>query len=365
MVSIELMRASNSRIATSLPSGLVAVFVGATSGIGETTLKKFAKQTQQPRIYFLGRRESEGNRIQAELKHLNPAGEYHFVQKDASLLCNVDDVCRYIRGREDAINLLFLSCGSLITKKRKFRRPSFLCLHASVSWSISETDEGLHYPMALAYYARTRFIVNLLPQLKQAQSLRRVITVGAGGKEGAVIPTDWQANNMGILSFRPHVTSMITLTLLAIAKQAENVSFIHDYPGFVNTGMSRELTGIVPAITKVLFAPVMAMIKIPIDETGERQLYFATSARFPPRDHGTGAAGSAGAVALGQGVSMAVGADGKSGGGVYSIDYEAEGTSERVQGVLEGLKSDGTAEKVWKHVQEEFVRITGSTSCPQ
>lgn len=218
--------------------------------------------------------------------------------------------------------------------------------------------------MALVYYARTRFIVNLLPQLKQAQSLRRVITVAAGGKEGTVIPIDWQANNMGILSFRPHSASMVTLTLLAIAKQAPTVSFIHDYPGFVNTGMSRELTGIIPAITKVLFAPVMAMLKIPIDETGERQLYFATSARFPPRNHGTGTgtAESADMIALGQGVSTAVGADGTPGGGVYSIDYEAEGTSEMVQGLLEGLKKDGTADKVWSHVEEEFVRITGSTA---
>lgn len=117
MVSLELMRAPNSHIATSLSVGLVAVFVGATSGIGETTLKQFAKQTQQPRIYFLGRRENEGNRIQAELRRLNAAGEYHFIKNDASLLKNVDDVCRYLRGREPAINLLFLSCGSLITKK--------------------------------------------------------------------------------------------------------------------------------------------------------------------------------------------------------------------------------------------------------
>lgn len=218
--------------------------------------------------------------------------------------------------------------------------------------------------MALMYYARTRFIVNLLPQLKQAQSLRRVITVAAGGKEGAVIPTDWQAENMSILSYRRHATSMITLTLLEIAKQAPGVSFIHNYPGFVNTGMSRELTGIVPAITKVLLAPVMAVLKIPIDETGERQLYFATSARFPPRDHGTGTgeAASDGMVALGRGVSTATGADGTSGGGVYSIDYEAEGTSQRVQGILEGLRTDGTAEKLRKHLEEEFVRITGSTA---
>lgn len=216
--------------------------------------------------------------------------------------------------------------------------------------------------MALMYYARTRFIVNLLPQLKQAQSLRRVITVAAGGKEGVVIPSDWQANNMGILSFRPHATSMVTLTLLAIAKRSPNVTFVHNYPGFVNTGMSRELTGIVPAITKVLFAPIMAMLKIPIDETGERQLYFATSARFPPRNHGTGTVETADMIALGQGVNTAVGADGTAGGGVYSIDYEAEGTSERVQSLLDGLKKDGTAEKVWKHVEEEFIRITGSTA---
>lgn len=125
MVSLELMRASNSLVATSLPAGLVAVFVGATSGIGETTLKQFARQAKQPRIYFLGRREQEGKRIQAELRHLNPSGEYHFVQADVSLLKNVDDACRHLQGRESAINLLFLTCGSLITKKRRYQLAAF------------------------------------------------------------------------------------------------------------------------------------------------------------------------------------------------------------------------------------------------
>lgn len=121
MVSLELMRASNSVIPTSLPAGLVAVFVGATSGIGKGTLKQFARKTKQPRIYFLGRRENEGKRIEAELKDLNPAGEYHFIQADLSLLKNVDDACRHIRSRESAINLLFLTCGSLPNGQRKLR----------------------------------------------------------------------------------------------------------------------------------------------------------------------------------------------------------------------------------------------------
>ena len=119
MVSIEAIRASNAQISTALPLGLVAVFVGATSGIGETTLKQFAKRAPRPRIYFLGRREREGARIDAELRELNPGGEYHFIPADVSLLKNVDDVCRHLRARESAINLLFLTCGSLLFGKRK------------------------------------------------------------------------------------------------------------------------------------------------------------------------------------------------------------------------------------------------------
>jgi hypothetical protein len=42
---------------------------------------------------------------------------------------------------------------------------------------------------------------------------------------------------------------------------------------------------------------------------------------------------------------------------VYSIDYEVTGTLPRVQELLAQLREDGTAEKAWKHTQDEFVRI--------
>lgn len=117
MVSLEQMRASNARIPHSLPQGLVAVFVGGTSGIGETTMKKFAKHTVRPRIYFIGRSEQSAIRILAELQALNPAGEYHFLQGDVSLLQNVDDVCRELHTKETRINLLFLTCGTMVTSQ--------------------------------------------------------------------------------------------------------------------------------------------------------------------------------------------------------------------------------------------------------
>jgi short-subunit dehydrogenase len=114
MVSLAQVQSSNSRIGTALPPGLVAVFVGATSGIGETSLKQFAKHARQPRVYFIGRSQQVGDRIAAECKELNREGEFTFIQADVSLIRTVDEVCRDIKAKETAINLLFLSTGTLV-----------------------------------------------------------------------------------------------------------------------------------------------------------------------------------------------------------------------------------------------------------
>lgn len=82
MVTLGAAQASNARIATSLPSGMVAVFVGATGGIGENTLKKFAQHAKSPRIYLIGRSQESADRIVAECKKLNPDGVYTFIQSD-------------------------------------------------------------------------------------------------------------------------------------------------------------------------------------------------------------------------------------------------------------------------------------------
>jgi short-subunit dehydrogenase len=111
MVSLPDVQSSNNEIAK-LPAGLVAVFVGATNGIGEATLKEFARSAKSPRAYFVGRSQEAGNRITAECRQLNPEGEYLFIRADLSLIRNVDEVCREIKSKEKAINLLFLSCGA-------------------------------------------------------------------------------------------------------------------------------------------------------------------------------------------------------------------------------------------------------------
>lgn len=113
MVALSEVEAFNASAPKTLPPNLVAVFAGATAGIGETSLKAFAKHTVQPKIYFIGRSQESGDRILKELKGINADGEYSFIKADMSLLKNVDDVCRDIKRKESVINVLFLSQGTL------------------------------------------------------------------------------------------------------------------------------------------------------------------------------------------------------------------------------------------------------------
>jgi NADP-dependent 3-hydroxy acid dehydrogenase YdfG len=111
MVSLCQIQASNALISTTFPTRLVALFVGATSGIGEITLKKFAQHSHQPRAYFIGRSQDAADKIVAECKTLNPGGEFIFVKADVSLIHVVDEVCKDIKAKEKVLNLLFLSQG--------------------------------------------------------------------------------------------------------------------------------------------------------------------------------------------------------------------------------------------------------------
>jgi NADP-dependent 3-hydroxy acid dehydrogenase YdfG len=111
MVSLSKIRASNSLISATFPTRLVALFVGGTSGIGESTLKNFARYANSPRAYFIGRSQDSADRIIAECKALNPGGEYIFIKADVSLIRVVDKVCKEFKAKEKVLNLLFLSAG--------------------------------------------------------------------------------------------------------------------------------------------------------------------------------------------------------------------------------------------------------------
>ncbi|KAH8648300.1 hypothetical protein BGZ60DRAFT_390609 [Tricladium varicosporioides] len=333
MVALSEVQVSNSHIAIQFPQPLVGIFVGGTGGIGEITLKKFAKYCPQPRAYIIGRSQEASERIIDECKSINPNGQYLFFKEDVSLIKNVDKVCAKIAAAESAINILFLSAGSS-------------------DLNHNQTPEGLHLLAALPVYGRFRFIQNLAPLLQNATALHRVVTVAGGGKEGRIDTSDFQALRAPFYKFRGHLVSIITLGLEKLEKDMPEVSFVHDFPGAVHTSLIDNTTGFLGVLLRVMFFLLGWWICVPIDESGERHLYLATSARFPP------AQGTLDAKGVKSETGVCKGSTGDEGSGVYSVGQDCDALSPARMKVLAGMRQKGMVEEIWAHVQGEFDRIS-------
>ena len=219
----------------------------------------------------------------------------------------------------------------------------------------TETAEGLHYAASLAHYSRARFILNLLPLLQPAPALRRVVTVFAGTKEGPIDTSDFQGWKVSMLSARGHATSLVTLSLEALARKAPDVAFIHNFPGPVKSGIGRGAKGAAMFVLKAVFAFIGPMVNMDNQECGERHLFLATSARYPAGMSEATASG----VPVAGGVTVSRGTSGESGSGVYTVDSHGESAGADVEQLLAKFRKEGVVEKVWEHTEEEFERITG------
>ena len=220
----------------------------------------------------------------------------------------------------------------------------------------TDTSEGLRLAIALLHFARIRFIQNLLPELQAAKSLRRVVSVFAGTKEGAFNVDDLNGDKIPLTKARGHAASMVTIGMQVLARRAPDVSFIHDFPGPVKSGISRDMPGLAGLGMRVLIKFIGPIFNIPTDESGEYHLFFATSARYTPQSGTLSTSG----VPFDGTVSPARGADGQIGSGMYSIDEKGESASSAVEQLLAGMRKDGISERLWKHTESEWQRITGS-----
>jgi NAD(P)-dependent dehydrogenase (short-subunit alcohol dehydrogenase family) len=100
MVKLTTITAANSVFVRIQP--LTAVFVGATNGIGEFTVRELCKTHGQDgpglRIIIVGRNEEAAQTIIEECKDVCSTAGFHFVQAgDISLLQGVDKACNDIR----------------------------------------------------------------------------------------------------------------------------------------------------------------------------------------------------------------------------------------------------------------------------
>ncbi|MCJ1398713.1 hypothetical protein MMC11_001914 [Xylographa trunciseda] len=325
MVALQVVRASNSKL-KELGPGLVAVFVGGTSGIGETTAREFVRNTIQPTVYLVGRNESQASKIIEELQGINPEGKISFVRSDVSLLRNVDKACQEIQIKEERINLLFLSAGFLTMKGRV------------------ETVEGLDKKFSVHYYSRIRFATNLLPQLTNASKsggLSRVVSVLAAGREGKLVLDDLSLKTHYSLSnCATHACTMNSLAMEELAATNPCTTFIHAYPGFVKTNIGRDLGSVMKFAAEGL-AVLLVPFSVPLGESGERHLYAATSTSYSAKANPDD--------------SAILGSAGIKGSGVYLISWDGSPCGK--DKIMKEYREQGMGKQIWAHTLDVFNKI--------
>lgn len=183
-----------------------------------------------------------------------------------------------------------------------------------------------------------------------------MVSIFTGTKEGLLDLNDLQARNISFRNPRGHASSLVTFGLEGLANKAPEVGFVHVFPGFVKSGIMRGTTGVLMSVVKVVSEIVGMWKRMDVDECGERHLYLCTNQRYAGKQaHGDG-------VVLGEDVNVAVGTNGETGSGVYSVDEYGESAGKNVQDVLAGMRKDGVVDKVWDATMEDYKRITGHES---
>jgi len=323
MVAIQAIRESNKRIAE-LPDGLVALFLGATSGIGKSAMIQFATHTVRPRIYFVARRPSAATGLIEELRNKNPEGKYTVIEKDVSLICETFDVVKFVKSRETTLDLLFESVGFNSLSGRH------------------DTAEGLEPSMTTRYYSRLLAAQGMLPLLNAAAH-PRVVSILAGGQEGKMNEDDLdlrKPGNFSIFTSAVHSATMLTLSYERLARENPRISFVHAFPGIVATPLfSRGSSGLLRLVMVWIVQPLMNIFATSAEDAGARALFYSTSDRYSVSD---------GRVPLIEDMEKSP----KSFGGVFLINEKSESVDN--EKVLADLRARGVDEKVWKHTMDVF-----------
>lgn len=317
MVLLQTVQLSNAHI-RNLPQGLVALFIGATSGIGQSTLQHFAQNAPSPRIYTVARSQTAASHEQflSSLRESSPSGTYNLIKADISLVSEVDKVVSAV-DQEEKIDILFMSAGFIAFEGRK------------------NTAEGLDPSMTTRYYSRLRAVQQLLPKLNKAAS-PRIVSVLAGGMEAPINEGDLDLRNSGNWSFwnaSVHAATMGTLALELLARENPRLSIVHSAPGLVMT----------PGLARAQNFGISTSGAMAQDESGARAVFLATSDRYSVRG---------GLVPVLEGLGIAE----KSVGGIFIVDSKGDIIDN--EDVLARMRERGVDKAIWNFTLGLFTDCT-------
>jgi NAD(P)-dependent dehydrogenase (short-subunit alcohol dehydrogenase family) len=149
----------------------VALFLGGTSGIGQAMARRFAEYMKgESHIIIVGRNQAAARATISSFPSSESKGTYEFIECDATLMKNVGTATESLLARTPKLNFLVLS-------------PGFFTIIAGRD----ESREGIDKKLALLYYARWKFIYDLMPLLENASKssedakVYSVLGAGTGG----------------------------------------------------------------------------------------------------------------------------------------------------------------------------------------
>ncbi|KAH6689486.1 hypothetical protein F5X68DRAFT_260167 [Plectosphaerella plurivora] len=294
MVAINEIKVANAKLtASTVPR--VSVFVGGTSGIGKATIKRLASTGFPVKIYVVGRKSTRPamEPFLDELRTANPKADLVWAEGEIALLSEVKRICRDIEAAESSVDLLFLSAG-----------------YAPLGGTRNDTPEGLETTHALQYYGRILFTLHLLPLLR-ASSNPRVMSILAGCfLSGSIDNDDINLDKPGAFGgfasqARIGTLNTVGFDQLAADKDNAGITFIHSWPGAVNTGnMARYWK---PSTFSFfpwteLMKPLFFFMGVSHEDSAEKHLYQATTGTFGgdgPKVDGVKAANTAGSQGRG------------------------------------------------------------------
>ncbi|KAI1321402.1 hypothetical protein F5Y16DRAFT_388772 [Xylariaceae sp. FL0255] len=362
MVDLQTVRSGNADLVQAYP--LVAVFVGGTSGIGHYTLRELVKtraasngSKQQLRIYLVGRNSETAKQIIAECQAISKGGNISFIFVKATNLSLITDVDRVseeiVRSEREAyveprIDLLIMSQGGLYLNGR------------------DETAEGIDLSMAMHYYSRARFTIQLLPLLLKSTlpTGARVISVFAAGMETKFNSSDVSLRKPGSFTFdnaRSHATFLTTGFFEKLAADhAGKIALVNMFPGLIITpGFGNPDYPLWFRILWTIFAPLAKFVATSPEEVGQRVLFNATR-RYPARRN---ADRSETSVVR----NLAKGTDGQSASGSYGVQNNNEITSQtkrdKVFDAIKDIKRDAFPQFAWAHTLQVFDDIARTGKC--
>jgi NAD(P)-dependent dehydrogenase (short-subunit alcohol dehydrogenase family) len=341
MVSLSDIHLNNTSL-QSAGSGPTVALVGATAGIGLATFHALLKHTSSPTIYLVGRNASRLDDLiaSAQKSYPNPGATIvPIVAGDLTLVQHAEAAARQIASLTSRLDLLIMS-------------PGYLSFSSTPDFS----PEGLDRITSVRFHARMRFLVTLLPALRAAPN-PRVISVLAAGQEGPLVLDDLgmtRPGTYGPIYAASAAASMTTLFFEELATRPGNdkIVFVHLFPGLVGTGLRVVNSGwALSLLWDWIVRPLFGVLGSTAENAGERVLFAATSGRFR-RVKPEEADGLAGTL-------IQRGSTDVLGSGVYIVGEKSEVVKPKEGGkdVLETLRGQGAAKKVYDYTMGEFERI--------